>query len=248
MDIIYWLWISILGCSATFVFFFMLSGIKIVNQWQEGLIFTFGKYSGMKTPGITWIMPIVQKIIRVDIRVRTFDVEPQRIITKDSVTVKIDAVIYFKVINTKKSIIEVCDFGNAASKLAQTALRDVVGKYDLDTLLQKKGQLGDETKKQIQEPTDAWGIDVTNVEIKDVSLPEDMERAMAKEAEAVREKRARITKAEGELEASAKFRDAAKNMSDKAMVLRQLQTWQEIGTEQNSTIILVPNDLISQIK
>jgi len=223
------------------------AGFKVVYEWQDGLVFTFGKYKGKKQAGLRWIFPIIQKMRKIDKRVRIIDVEPQECITKDSVTVQLDAVLYFKVIDTAKAVINVADFREASYKLGQTSLRDIVGKKELDELLTEKDIIGKEVMAVIQAPTDNWGIKITNVEIKDVVLPQEMKRAMAKEAEASREKKARLIKADAEFEASKKFRQAADIMSDKSMILRQLQTWQEIGAEQNSTMILVPADLISKV-
>jgi len=227
------------------VVFVILSGLRIVYAGQEGVVFFLGKYQGIKKPGLNWICPFLTKMQKVDIRIRTLDVEPQECITKDSVTVNIDAVIYFKVTDSKKALINVRDFELASYKFGQTALRDILGKKELEEILSKKDEIGKEIKALIQIPTDEFGVTITNVEIKDVVLPDNMKRAMAKEAEASREKKARIIKASGELEASIKLRAAADGMSKKSMILRQLQTWQEIGAEQNSTIILVPSDLIS---
>jgi len=233
---------------AFFVLCYIIAGLRIVNEWEEGLLFTLGKYSGRRRPGLNWVFAGFQRICAVDKRVRTLDVKPQECITSDSVTVELDAVIYYKVVDPMKAVINVADFMKASSKLGQTALRDVVGQETLDNLLQNKEALGIRVMKMIQAPTDSWGVEISNVEIKDVTLPKDMKRAMAKEAEAIREKRARITKADGEFEASKKLAQASKMMSDNAMILRQLQTWQEIGAEQNSTMILVPSDLISKLK
>jgi len=232
----------------TAIIIMLLSGIRIIKEWEKGLILTFGRFSGLRKAGLTYIFPIVQMLGTVDTRIKTMDVEPQECITSDSVTVVLDAVFYFKVVDAKKAVLNVEEFEKASFKLCQTSLRDVVGKRDLDELLQKKDIIGGEVKKQIQEPTDEWGIEVTNVEIKDVVLPKTMKRAMAKEAEAIREKRARVTKAEGELEASKKLKEASNNMDDRSITLRQLQTWQEIGAEQNSTMIIIPSDIISGVK
>jgi len=222
---------------------YILSGIRVIYQWEDGLLFQLGRYKSKRKPGLTWVEPITQRLVVIDKRIRTIDVKPQECITRDSVPVEIDAVIYFRVKDSEKAVINVEDFEEASYKLAQTVLRDVIGKKNLDEVLAKKDEIGKEIMKIIQEPTDEWGIEITNVEIKDISLPKDMKRALAKEAEAIREKRARIIKAEAELEASKKFGQASSKMNDKAMMLRQLQTWQEIGAEKNSTIIVVPSDL-----
>jgi len=224
-----------------------VGGIRIVNEWEEGVTFLLGKYQGMKQPGLRWIFPIIQTMQKVDKRIRTLDVEPQECITKDSVTINLDAVIYFKVNDARKAIVDVRNFEMASYKFGQTALRDIVGKKELGQLLAEKDKIGEEIKKAIQTPTDTFGVEVTSVEIKDVVLPNDMKRAMAKEAEASREKKARIIKASAEFEAAKKLKGASALLDDKSMILRQLQTWQEIGAEQNSTIILVPSNLVSNI-
>jgi regulator of protease activity HflC (stomatin/prohibitin superfamily) len=178
------------------------------------------------------------------------DVIPQEVLTKDSVPVKIDAVVYYKIFDAAKSIIVVEHFGMASTLLAQSKLRDVLGKYDLDTLLSNKEQIGKEILELLQGPTDDWGINIISVEIKNIEVPDNMKRAMAKEAEAIREKRSRLVKASAEEEASKKFAEAARIMagSSTALVLRQLQTWQEIGAEQNSLIILVPTEFAQLAK
>lgn len=226
---------------------YLLSGLRIIQEWEEGHLFTFGSYIRKKDHGLHWILPGVQALISIDTRIMTLDVEPQKCVTSDGVTVDLDAVIYYKVTNSKKAIVDVKNFEKASFKFGQTALKDVVGEKTLDELLQKKKMIGEEIKKKIQDPTDRFGVNISNVEIKEVKLPANMERAMAKEAEAIREKRARLIKAEGEFEASKKLKEASKNMPDNAMRLRQLQTMQEIGAEQNSTMIFVPSDLIGNI-
>jgi regulator of protease activity HflC (stomatin/prohibitin superfamily) len=180
------------------------------------------------------------------------DVVPQEVMTKDSVPTKIDAVVYYKIFGAQKSITAVENFAYASTLLAQSKLRDVVGKYDLDTLLVSKDKIGNEVLGVLQGPTDEWGVNIRSVEIKNIEIPDNMKRAMAKESEAAREKRARLIKASAEEEASKLFTNAAKIVAESpnALVLRQLQTWQEIGTEQNSLIILVPTEfakIISQL-
>lgn len=172
------------------------------------------------------------------------DVVPQEVMTKDSVPTKIDAVVYYKIFDAQKSITAVENFSYASTLLAQSKLRDVVGKYDLDTLLVSKDKIGNEVLNVLQVPTDQWGVNIQSVEIKNIEIPDNMKRAMAKESEAIREKRSRLVKASAEEEASKMFNQAAKTIAENpnALVLRQLQTWQEIGAEQNSLIILVPTD------
>jgi len=219
-------------------------GIRIVSQWQKGVVFRLGKFSREIHPGLNIIIPIIEYVRYVDMRIRTMDVIPQEIMTKDSVPVKIDAVVYYKIFDASRSIVAVENFGMASTLMAQSKLRDVLGKYDLDSLLANKDQIGKEVLGILQGPTDEWGITIISVEIKNIEIPDNMKRAMAKEAEAIREKRSRLVKASAEEDSSRKFAEAAKVMAESpnAMLLRQLQTWQEIGAEQNSLIILVPTE------
>jgi regulator of protease activity HflC (stomatin/prohibitin superfamily) len=219
-------------------------GIRIVQQWQIGVVFRLGKYVREIKPGLNIIIPVIEYVQYVDMRIRTMDVVPQEMMTKDSVPIKIDAVVYYKIFDAIKSIVAVENFGLASTLLAQSKLRDVLGKYDLDTLLANKDQIGKEVLVALQEPTDVWGITIISVEIKNIELPDNMKRAMAKEAEAIREKRSRLVKASAEEEAAKKFMEAAKIIAESpnGLILRQLQTWQEIGAEQNSLIILVPTE------
>lgn len=222
--------------------FVAVFGIRIVSQWQKGVVFRLGRYTRELGPGLNIIIPLIETVQYVDMRTRTMDVMPQEMMTKDSVPTKIDAVVYYKIFDAVKSIVAVENFGMASVLMAQSKLRDVLGKYDLDTLLAKKDQIAKEILDALQVPTDAWGITIISVEIKNIELPDNMKRAMAKEAEAIREKRSRLVKASAEEEASKKFMEAAKILAESpnGLVLRQLQTWQEIGAEQNSLIILVP--------
>lgn len=225
-------------------------GIRIISQWQKGVVFRLGRYVREIGPGLNVIIPVFEYVRYVDMRIRTMDVIPQEVMTKDSVPVKIDAVVYYKIFDAAKSIVAVENFALASTLLAQSKLRDVLGKYDLDTLLSNKDQLGKEVLLALQGPTDEWGINIVSVEIKNIEIPDNMKRAMAKEAEAIREKRSRLVKASAEEEASRKFMEAAKIIAESpnALLLRQLQTWQEIGAEQNSLIILVPTEFAKVIK
>ena len=238
------------GFLVAVVVIVVIFGIRIISQWQIGVVFRLGKYVRQIKPGLNIIIPILEYVACVDMRIRTMDVIPQEVLTKDSVPVKIDAVVYYKIFDAAKSIIAVEHFGMASTLLAQSKLRDVLGKYDLDTLLSNKDQIGKEILALLQGPTDEWGINVISVEIKNIEVPDNMKRAMAKEAEAIREKRSRLVKASAEEEASKKFAEAARIMagSSTALVLRQLQTWQEIGAEQNSLIILVPTEFAQIVK
>ncbi len=231
-------------------FIVVVFGIRIVSQWQSGVVFCLGRYVRQIKPGLNLIIPVLEYVSLVDMRIRTMDVIPQEVMTKDSVPVKIDAVVYYKIFDAPKSIIAVENFQLATTLLAQSKLRDVLGKHDLDTLLANKDQIGKEMLSILQGPTDEWGISIITVEIKNIEIPDNMKRAMAKEAEAIREKRSRLVKASAEEEASRMFMQAAKVISESpnALILRQLQTWQEIGAEQNSLIILVPTEFAKVIK
>lgn len=225
-------------------FIIFVFGIRVISQWQKGVIFRLGKFAKELNPGLVWVIPIIDSVYLVDMRIRTMDVIPQEVMTKDSVPTKIDAVVYYQIFDAQKSITGVENFAYASTLLAQSKLRDVVGKYDLDTFLASKDKIGGEVLSGLQGPTDQWGVNVKSVEIKNIEIPDNMKRAMAKESEAVREKRARLVKASAEKEASQMLTEAAKIIAESpnALVIRQLQTWQEIGAEQNSLIILVPTE------
>ncbi len=225
--------------------------VKILKQYERGVIFTLGKVSkehGVKGPGIIFLWPGIQKMVRVSLRTVTMDVPAQDVITKDNVTVKVNAVVYFRVIDPSKAIIEVEDFYYATSLISQTSLRSVLGQNALDDLLSNREAINAELQKVIDLQTEPWGVKVTTVEVKNVDLPAEMQRAIAIQAQAERERRAKIIHAEGELQASTKLAEAAEVISKNAtsLQLRYLQTLTEIASEKNSTIIFpLPIDLIS---
>jgi len=229
------------------VLILLLSAVKILREYERGVIFRFGRLSGTKGPGIFLIIPFVDKMIKVDLRTVTMDVPPQDIITRDNVPVKVNAVVYFRVMDPAKSVIKIERYMVATSQIAQTTLRSILGQAELDDLLARREKINQELQKVIDEQTDPWGIKVSIVEIKDVELPQSIQRAFARQAEAERERRAKIINAEGEFQASEKLAEAAKVLSKHpvSVQLRFLQTLKEIATEQNSTIIFpVPIDLI----
>ncbi len=240
-------WLKFLGFGAVAIF---ILGIRVISQWEKGVIFRFGKFAKEIKPGLSWVIPVIDSIYHVDMRIRTMDVIPQEVMTKDSVPTKIDAVVYYQIFDAQKSVTAVESFAYASTLMAQSKLRDVVGKYDLDTLLSSKERIGNEVLQALQAPTDEWGVNVKSVEIKNIELPDNMKRAMAKESEASREKKARLIKASAEEEAAKMFVHAAQIVSEhpNALILRQLQTWQEIGAEQNSLIILVPTEFAKILK
>jgi len=230
-----------------FIFYFLSSAIKILREYERGVVFRLGRIIPVKGPGLVLIWPIIDKLVKVSLRVVTMDVPSQDIITKDNMTVKVNAVVYFRVIEPIKAITAVEDFYFATSQMAQTTLRSILGQSQLDDLLSKREEVNAELQKVIDFQTEPWGIKVTAVEVKNVDLPEAMQRAIAKQAEAERERRAKIIHAEGEFQASQRLADAAKIIATEsgALQLRFLQTLTEIATEKNSTIIFpVPIDLI----
>jgi regulator of protease activity HflC (stomatin/prohibitin superfamily) len=223
------------------------ASIRVLREYERAVVFRLGRLIGQKGPGIVLLIPIIDRMVRVDLRTVTFDIPPQDLITRDNVPAKVNAVAYFRVIDPVKSVVEVEKVRAATSQIAQTTLRSVLGKADLDMLLAEREQLNESLQQIIDDQTDPWGVKVTTVEIKDVGIPQGMQRAMARQAEAERERRAKVINAEGEFQASERLFDAAEIMSGNpaALQLRYLQTLLEVGTNQNSTIVLpVPIDLI----
>jgi regulator of protease activity HflC (stomatin/prohibitin superfamily) len=226
------------------------ASVRILREYERAVVFRLGRLVGAKGPGIVLLVPLVDRMVRVDLRTITFEVPPQDVITRDNVPAKVNAVAYFRVVDPVKSVVEVERIRAATSQIAQTTLRSVLGRADLDTLLAERETLNESLQQIIDEQTEPWGVKVTTVEIKDVGIPQGMQRAMARQAEAERERRAKVINAEGEFQASERLFDAAEVMSGNpaALQLRYLQTLLEIGTNQNSTIVLpVPIDLIKPL-
>jgi regulator of protease activity HflC (stomatin/prohibitin superfamily) len=226
------------------------SAIRIVQEYERGVIFRLGRLVGAKGPGLFFIIPLIDRMIKVDLRVVTLDVPSQEVITKDNVTVKVNAVVFFRVVDPSAAIVQVEDFKRATWNISQTTLRNVVGQSELDELLANREEINHMLQQIIDEATEPWGVKVTIVEVKDVELPQSMQRAMAKQAEAEREKRAKIVHAEGEASAAQRLADAANVMAANpvSVQLRYLQTLTEISVEKNSTIIFpVPVDLFEGI-
>lgn len=221
--------------------FVLITGLRIINQYDRGVILTLGKYTGTREPGLTWIFwPFgVQKMIKVDLRVKAVDVPDQKAITKDNISVNVNAVIYYKVSDANKAVLEVEDFFYAISQLAQTTMRDVVGEVELDQLLAERDTISERIRKIVDEISDAWGIKVNSVSLKDVALPENMERTIAKQAEAEREKRAVIIKAEGEVASAENMSKAATILAQSpgALHLRTLQSINDLSSDQSNTVI-----------
>ncbi len=230
------------------VLFFLLIGIRVVQQYQKGVVFRFGKIISIRNPGLTWIFPFIDVLRNIDLRTVTLPVPAQKIITKDNVSVDISAVSYYKIVDPVKSIVAIQSVREAIDQIAQTSLRNVVGKFQLDEILSEREVINAEITKILDSFTEQWGVVVSAVEIKDIELPEDMQRAIAKQAEAEREKRAKIIAAEGEYLSAQRLADTADIMMAHplALQLRNLQTLVEIGAEKNSTIIF-PAQLMSTV-
>lgn len=231
------------------VVFIILPGFRVVQQYQKGAVFLFGRIIAIKEPGLAWIVPYFSNMRKVDLRTITLPIPPQRIITKDNVSLDVSAVAYYKVVDVTKSIVAIADVMSAINQLSQTTMRNIVGKFQLDEILSERDAINGEIRTTLDSRTEEWGVIVSAVEIKDIELPENMQRAMAKQAEAEREKRAKIIAAEGEFMSSQKLADAADVIAAHpiALQLRNLQTMSEIATEKNSTIIF-PAQFMSTVQ
>ncbi|HMK86946.1 MAG TPA: slipin family protein [Steroidobacteraceae bacterium] len=232
------------------VLLFLISFIRVLNEYERGVMFTFGRFTGVKGPGLVVVFPIVQRLSRVDLRVVVLNVPPQDVITRDNVSVKVSAVVYFRVVDAGRSILQVTQPIEATSQFAQTTLRSVLGQHELDELLSQRDRLNQDIQRILDQATDAWGIKVTSVEIKDVDINESMIRAIARQAEAERIRRAKIIHAEGEKQAAAMLVEAAGALRQQpqALQLRYLQTLADISSEKSSTIVFpLPLDLIKPL-
>lgn len=228
-----------------------LSGIRIAQEYERALVFRLGRFKGLRGPGLFWIIPIIERQQIVDIRTRTVDLERQETITKDSVTIKVNAVLWFKVVDSSSAIIKVANFQQAVYQFAVTTLRNIIGQHLLDEVLKEREKINKTLQQIVDTATEHWGIKIEMVEMKDVEIPESMQRAMAREAEAIREKRARIIKAEAEYEASEKLALSAKQMQDNpiSLELRRMQMLSEIGIDNNTTtVILMPSEFQNAAK
>src|SRR6516225_8695071 len=228
-----------------------LSGIRIAQEYQRAVVFRLGRYHSVRGPGLYYNLPLIEWQRKVDMRTMTVNVEPQESITKDSVTVKVNAVLWYRVTEPFKAILEVADFRSAVYQVALTSLRNIIGQHMLDEVLKERDQINRQLRSIVDQATDPWGVQVEMVEMKDVEIPQAMQRAMAREAEAIREKRARLIKAEAEQEASVKLAEAARQIADSpfGLELRRMQMISEVGAEQNSTtIIMMPSEFVTLAK
>jgi regulator of protease activity HflC (stomatin/prohibitin superfamily) len=235
-----------------FLLIVLLASVKIVREYERGVVFRLGRVSpgNLKGPGLRLLVPFIDRMLKVDLRTVTFDVPPQEVITKDNVTIKVNAVIYFSVMNPIDAVVKIANHFTATSLYAQTTLRNVLGQHELDEILAEREKIGSSLQRIIDEATDAWGVKVSAVEIKDIELPEVMRRAMARQAEAERERRAKIIAAEGEQQSAEKLSQAAQVLATNpaAIQLRYLQTLIEIGTENSTVIVPIPVDLLTALK
>lgn len=240
--------VEVLGIAGAIVLLFIISGFRVINEYERGVVLTLGKFDGVKDPGLKWIVPIIQTMMKVDLRIITLDVPTQDVITKDNVTVRVNAVVYFRVMEADKAVLKALNFFQATSQIAQTTLRSILGESELDELLAEREMINHRLQEIIDKHSDVWGVKVSMVEIKDVLLPDSMQRAMAKQAEADRERRAKIIAADGELQAAYKLGEAAGIMAENpiSVQLRYLQTLVEVAAENNSTTLFpIPMELVT---
>lgn len=238
--------ILVLLLIVAFVLF--LSGIRVAQEYERGVVFRLGRYEGTRGPGLYWNAPLIERQRKIDLRTRTVSVEQQETITRDSVTIRVNAVLWFRVLDPRLSIVAVADYRDAVYQVALTSLRNVIGQHDLDEVLRSRDRINDQLAAMVDRATEPWGVKIEAVEMKDVEIPEAMQRAMAREAEAVREKRARIIKAEAEQEASVRLGMAAREIAANpvALELRRLQMVSEVGAENNSTtILMIPTEFLA---
>jgi regulator of protease activity HflC (stomatin/prohibitin superfamily) len=231
-----------------FLLFILANSLRVLREYERGVIFRLGRLIGEKGPGLIFLIPIVDRMVKVSLRVVAMDIPPQDVITHDNISIKVNAVLYFRVLDSRRAVVNVEDYHYATSQMAQTTLRSVLGEHELDDLLAQREKINLQLQKIIDERTDPWGVKVSAVEVKDVDLPQDMQRAIAKQAEAERERRAKIIHADGEFQAATKLKDAASVMAQEPVTvqLRYLQTLAEIAVEKNSTIIFpVPIDIFN---
>ena len=236
-----------IGVVIVILIIYVLSGLKILNEYERAVVFRLGRLTPHRGPGVAFILPIVERMVRIDLRTVTLDIPPQDVITQDNVTVKVSAVLYFRVVDPSRAVTEVANYLFATMQLAQTTLRSVGGQSDLDDLLSQREKLNARIQEIVDAQTEPWGIKVTLVEIKNIDLPQDMQRAIAAQAEAERERRAKVINAEGEFQAAEKLKQAAHIMTPYPMALqmRFLQALSEVATENNSTIVFpLPLDLV----
>ena len=244
-------WVTLLVVGAVALGLLGLSGLRIAQEYERAIVFRLGRYHSVRGPGLYYNIPLLEWQRKVDMRTMTVNVEPQETITKDSVTIKVNAVLWYRITEPFKAILEVADFRNAVYQVALTSLRNIIGQHVLDEVLKARDQINDKLRAIVDKDTEPWGVKIEMVEMKDVEIPTAMQRAMAREAEAIREKRARIIKAEAELEASVKLAAASEQITHHplALELRRMQMISEVGAEQNTTtIVMMPSEFVTLAK
>lgn len=229
------------------IVFLVIPGFRIVMQYQKGIVFTLGRYTSTRDPGLRWFIPYIQTMEKIDMRIMTVDVPKQEVMTKDNIPVNINAVVYFRVKDPEKAVVEISDYVLAVVQQSQSALKDVVGTNDLDTILSERKRIGDEIKGIVDMATDKWGVDIDAINVQEIELPEDMKRAMAKQAEAERNRRAMIISAQGEVESAKKMLEAAQTLEQSPVTiqLKTLQTMKDISSSQSQTIAMFPVELVN---
>ena len=240
-----------IGLVAIGAIFLGLTAVRIIYEYERGVLFTLGKYSGVVDPGLRFVIPLVQSLRKVDIRIKTVDIPKQEVMTRDNVPVSINAVVYMKVIDAEKAVLKIQNYVYAVSQYGQTALRDVIGNKELDFVLTERAKIADEIKLIVDKETDEWGIDITAIKVQDIELPADMKRVMARQAEAEREKRATIIKSGGEVIASKNLQQAAEMLARApgALHLRTLQTLADISSDQSNTIVIpIPMEFLKAVE
>ena len=241
---------AIIALVIILLLFIIIPGIRIINQYERGIVLRLGKYSHTLNPGLRVIIPYIDKLVKVEVRTTPMDIPKQEVITKDNVTVNVDAVVYFKVLNAEKAVLETTNYTYATSTFAQTALRDVTGNFDLDEILSKRDEISEKIREIVDVQTDKWGIDIENVKLQNIELPADMKRAMAKQAEAERERRAAIISAEGEKSAANAVAEAASLLARTpgGLNIRTLQTLEKISADPSQkTVIMMPSELFNKL-
>lgn len=242
---------EILVILSLILFLIIIPGIRVVNQYERGIVLRLGKFHRTMDPGLRLIFPYFDRMIKVDVRTTPMDIPKQEVITKDNVTVNVDAVVYYRVLDPRKAVLETTNYSYATSTFAQTALRDITGNFELDEILSKRDEISSQIKEIVDKQTDKWGIDIENVKLQNIELPSDMKRAMAKQAEAERERRAAVISAEGEKAAADAVAKAAELLAKTpgGIQIRTLQTLEKISTDPSQkTVILLPNDVASVLK
>jgi len=244
-------WLFGVGIAAVVLVLIGLSGLRVAQEYERAVVFRLGRFQSIRGPGLYYLLPFFEWQNKVDMRTVTVNVEPQETITKDSVTIKVNAVLWYRITDPAKSILEVADYRSAVYQVALTSLRNIIGQHNLDEVLKERDKINDQLRAIVDKDTDPWGVVVEMVEMKDVEIPHGMQRAMAREAEAIREKRARLIKAEAELEASQKLAGAAEMIATNplGLELRRMQMISEVGAEQNTTtIIMMPSEFVTLAK